>query len=94
MLDPVHAVISGRVVAVGVRVNTQSPVFDPVFCVLTVITPVVLTESDATYVVASVEQPDTSVLAGQLPLVDTYSLTDVLHAANAAVPSDIFERIT
>ena len=98
LCEPTQLWISG-IVPLGERVKTQSPAdpafFDPVHRVVTAISPVVLlTVNDATYCVTNVEQPDASMVAGQLPFVETYSLIDVLHAAAAATPSDIFERIT
>src|ERR1700682_6468935 len=75
----------------AVRIRLQAPA--PVFVVPMVITPPA-TVVVATYCVASVEQPDALVSAGNEPLVDAYSATEVLHAAAAATPSDIFERTT
>ncbi len=72
----------------------EPPDFEPVFAVVTTITPFALTANPETYWVASVEQPAVSASAGHAVLVETYSLTEVLHAAEAATPSDIFERIT
>ena len=50
------------------------------------------TVSDARYCDGVVEQPDAVVSVGTLPLVAAYSATDVLHAAMAAIVSDIFDR--
>jgi hypothetical protein len=87
--------MSGRVVVSAVNISVQSlalpPDFDPVFRVITEIEGDV-NERLATYCDAFVEQPAVSASAGiTVPCVETYSETDVLHAANAATPSDIFD---
>src|SRR4051812_16910267 len=91
---PAHDVISGSVAAVGVSVRIQlptaAPSFAPVARVVTLMMPFAPMSRPATYVVAIVEQPATSAVPGQATFVETYSLTDVLQAAAAATPSDIF----
>lgn len=79
---------------VGVSVNVHSGLA-PVPWETPVMTPVLATEILAMYLVAVVEHPDAAVSAGKLAeCVDTYSDTDVLHAAIAASVSDIFDRMT
>jgi hypothetical protein len=66
----------------------------PVFADLPVMTPEA-TSMLAIYCVDVVEQPAAVTSGGRLAAcVDTYSDTDVLHAAIAASVSDIFDRIT
>src|SRR6185312_5005145 len=90
---PAHAEISGNVpdaVNVKMQLPADAPDLAPVFCVVTLIMPLSATLSMLTYVVVKVEQPAWSASVGHAFLVDTYSLIDVLHAAMAATPSDIF----
>ena len=93
MLLPVHEVNCG-IAPLGVSVITQSSGREPVFFVVTVITPAPVTVSEATKFVASVEQPAVFASAGNTIRVATNSEIDVLHAAIAATPSDIFDRMT
>ena len=65
----------------------------PVFCDVAVIMPL-LASMAATYFVTVVEQPAAVVSTGYAVCEDEYSATEVLHAAMAAMASDIFERIT
>ena len=67
-----------------------------VFCVATVTAPLE-TDTPETYCVAVVEQPEFDRSMPAKPpfaCVDRYSATEVLQAAAAASPSDIFERMT
>ena len=94
VLLPVHEVIWGGV-PLAVSVMTQLPGNEPVALVVSVITEgEPATVSDATYCVVSVEQPAVSSSAGYATFVAVYSEMDVLQAAMAATPSDIFDRIT
>ena len=93
---PAHVVIVYESVVsfVGVSVSVHSG-FAPVARETPVMTPKFETAMLARYLVAVVEHPEAVVSAGKLAeCVETYSDTDVLHAAIAASTSDIFDRIT